>query len=821
MLSSISLSIESSVLMKTLQKLILNKYLVFAIVMALQAISLFRFIDYLPSVFRPLFVLVSFIVFPGTLTSLILYRKSLFPIWQIVGLGIGFGIGEMLLFGRLLLIVGASTPYLGYVIFGMTLVKVIWLCSYKLYLVSIKSTTDWRLFIIPLLTLLLIWLTMIQINLGYPAYPVNTFQLNDKWSYLAVIEQFLSSPNHLNLRPDTIIFGTNTRLSWNSWLYFIASMSYFTNIHPIQLIFQTFRPSIFFITFFSSYLLGYQLFRKHWLAFLATVLHILFAIGLDVEGFWFWMRLEEDKYFAFMTLMPIAWVFLLRVLDTRRRSDLFGLMVSSMSLALVHPLGIPALLLLSVPISLLEWLLNHHKGFDWRWLLITLLSIGVFIVITLFDKILVSQTPYVQQYIQIHGSLPSYDVSTVPNSLPAYASFVILTLIPLGIFAKKDRVARFLFLVTIVCLSILCVPIIAATLSIFTTSVGISRYNWLIPYGFIVTWIISKVLRRLSVSKFKLHYTIYIPAVTIVVVIVISSWNQWTITKKKWLFSQNVAEPSVLSTDIWQGFLEAKVYTDNKRTVTPNEYGFVAPTLWPKAELLIFNSPIHAPIYWPQIEDLYQINDIATAWMILDNLQPHVLLVPSQNGLSRLLAQNPVGIESLYSNKDVSVFAVDVPSALKGKDDAFAFVAHQYTLKFGECTFLSWDTENFSHIQLNGQDVASIASQSVCPRDNKTYVLQGNRVDGSLVAKTQHIFVSKKYDYMASFYADKYIIKRGECVVLRWQVEGIDKVYFQERPTVGESFSNECPSYDSLYSLRVVLRNQETIMRNITIYVGN
>jgi len=67
----------------------------------------------LSEIFRPFLVIVSLIVILGTLTALVVYRQQPIPFWQIVGFGIGFGFGEALLLGRLLLALSVSTPWLG------------------------------------------------------------------------------------------------------------------------------------------------------------------------------------------------------------------------------------------------------------------------------------------------------------------------------------------------------------------------------------------------------------------------------------------------------------------------------------------------------------------------------------------------------------------------------------------------------------------------------------------------------------------------------------------------------------------------------------
>jgi len=791
-----------------------------AVALGLQFIILKNSLAFLSGILASSLVITALIIIPGVLTVLLLYNREGILKWQVIGYGIGFGTAEVLVWGRLLLILGTDTSYLGYTLLATTILKIVWMWKR-----SIAPRTDalhwnWRLALVPLLTLIAIWIMLFQVNLTYPTYAVDTERLNDKWGYLAVIQQFLVSPAHLNLRPDAIIFGSNTRLSWNSWLYFQAATGRLTGLDPVTLVFHDFRPALFGLTTFGLFLLGYELFGNPWLALAGAVLQLLLVIGVDYDGFWVWMRLEEDKYFAFVTLMPFAWVFLLRVLKDRHWADLIGLMAVSLSLALTHPLGIPGLLLTSAPFSVVEWWLKRRKGFSFLWLVMVLSGMGIFIALTFLDKVLVVATPYIQNYLQTHETLAVYTVANAPVLLPPNARFILLALIPLGIFSLKDRIACFFFLATAAVATVLCVPFVTAIISQLTTSVGMNRYHWLIPYGFIVVWLIVKTSERWSIHVRRLNLLdpIFLTTGTIGVVVLISGWHQWTVDRNYWLFRQDTPQPTTLSENLWQAFLETADMVQNKRAITPVEYGLAAPTLWPGADLLIFNSPIHAPMNWPKIESLYQAQDIATAWMLLDELQPQALFVPHSTNLYGVLSQNPESLTLAYNNGEVSLFLTDVTDVPR-KEDALAFYADSHTLKPGDCIHLRWETVDLQAVRLDGQSVENVGEHQECPSQNAIYQLEGTRADSSTVARNLHVFVSPNYDYTASFGADRYVIQAGGCVKLHWHVEGIDSVYFQDQPTVGESSSKECPSADTLYTLRVKLRNQQWIVRNVTVYV--
>jgi polar amino acid transport system substrate-binding protein len=76
------------------------------------------------------------------------------------------------------------------------------------------------------------------------------------------------------------------------------------------------------------------------------------------------------------------------------------------------------------------------------------------------------------------------------------------------------------------------------------------------------------------------------------------------------------------------------------------------------------------------------------------------------------------------------------------------------------------------------------------------------------------------------FTVDRDHIKQGECVTFSWKVENVKEVYFyaegerwQDHPVTGEGSQVECPPVTTTYYLRVVLRDNSVVTRQITIYV--
>lgn len=815
----------------------MNKFRVFLVsVIALQILSvLTAVIGFLPLVLRPLIVLMGLVYFPGVLSACVAYQRQRASLWQIMGLGCALGLAEMLLVGRILLTFGLEVRWLGYVITGASILKVIFLWSRKPEFTTAtvnKLREPLLLYVVPLGFLLLFEITLITTNLSYPGYAVNTNDsrrladgINDKWSYLAVIEQFRFSPGDLNLRPEAVIFGSNTRLSWNSWLYFSASMSELTTIHPVQLIFNYFRPALSVLTIFSLTFFGYEVFGKSWLAWVGTALQLAFATALLIFSHYLWMRLEEDKFFAFFTLIPLGWAFLLRSIRYQRWQDLFGLSAISLALALIHPMGLLGLLLTGVPFTLIEWWYQRKQNFSVRRLIVILVGMMAFLSVTYIDRLLVYATPYVQSRLNEEGTLPTYDFLQAPNLMSPNTRFILLAFIPLLWFFRKDQIARFLGLSALSCVVVLSVPPITALASRLTARVGLDRYQWLIPTGFIATWLLLKFFEWLERDHPRLVYRaqVILPTALLGCLVVVSSWSQWSRDGLGWLLRQDTPQPTLVMSDkIWQGFLDTAPLVDGKRALTPTDYGLAAPTLWPGASLLIFNSPIHAPVNWPKIELFYKSEDIPTTWVLMDDLQGQAIFVPHDTPLYSTLSANPRWLNEVYRNDEASLFVAE-RSDLTLPSDTLSFTSNQYTIAPGKCVEILWESAGFEALEYQGKPAEDVGSQRECPSETSIYEIRGKRADGTSILKQLRVFVSSDYDYVLSFQADRYLISSGECVTLQWDAEGIDSIFYSDpnNGTVGHSTAQECPTTTTGYALYVKLQNGTALARLITIYVDN
>jgi len=70
-----------------------------------------------------------------------------------------------------------------------------------------------------------------------------------------------------------------------------------------------------------------------------------------------------------------------------------------------------------------------------------------------------------------------------------------------------------------------------------------------------------------------------------------------------------------------------------------------------------------------------------------------------------------------------------------------------------------------------------------------------------------------------SFYASPSSISYGQCAIIRWDVEGIKEVYFEGVGVTGHESREVCPYDDTTYTLRVITRDNRTIIRTVTVIV--
>lgn len=287
----------------------------------------------------------------------------------------------------------------------------------------------------------------------------------------------------------------------------------------------------------------------------------------------------------------------------------------------------------------------------------------VFLFIPFVDLALVKADPYVQNYVAQNGSLPIYSANTAiclidPSPVPR---LILLAVVPILFFATKDRVARTLVIIMLVCASTLCISPITALLSRFVTSIGLDRYEWLIPGGLVVAFWLNKLEAWVNPRLNSCYQTIFVPLVMLVLAFVLvyhAGWLNWRTRVTQLVNTSEPAKPTTdLGTNTWEAFINTASLIGESRAVTPTYYSVVAPTLWPFADLLIYNPGPNAE-NWAALDNLYDATDIDSVREIIGGLQIKYLLVPHMETLYHTLLKNSQGFAGIYQNVDVTVFKV-------------------------------------------------------------------------------------------------------------------------------------------------------------------
>jgi heat shock protein HslJ/uncharacterized protein YraI len=162
------------------------------------------------------------------------------------------------------------------------------------------------------------------------------------------------------------------------------------------------------------------------------------------------------------------------------------------------------------------------------------------------------------------------------------------------------------------------------------------------------------------------------------------------------------------------------------------------------------------------------------------------------------------------------------------------FSADQTNIEQGQCTTLRWSAHNVEVIWINPQyDLfdrtprPSEGVQQVCPAVTTTYEMRVRHRDGSFDQRDVTINVRPTQQPQISFWADRTTIDQGQCARLYWSVENVQGVWvypqgerYSRFPRVGNDSERVCPERTTVYEMRVLLRDNSTVYRQVTINVN-
>jgi hypothetical protein len=135
-------------------------------------------------------------------------------------------------------------------------------------------------------------------------------------------------------------------------------------------------------------------------------------------------------------------------------------------------------------------------------------------------------------------------------------------------------------------------------------------------------------------------------------------------------------------------------------------------------------------------------------------------------------------------------------------EPAIAFTADRTQVAPGECATLSWNVTDVKEVRLNGEGVAGVATQQVCPGSTADFEL--TVVTNADQTLTKRITITVQSSGPV-FWADQYALPPGACTTLHWSALNVQSVYLDGEGVSGVDQRDQvCPDVDSqFYTLEV------------------
>ncbi len=131
-----------------------------------------------------------------------------------------------------------------------------------------------------------------------------------------------------------------------------------------------------------------------------------------------------------------------------------------------------------------------------------------------------------------------------------------------------------------------------------------------------------------------------------------------------------------------------------------------------------------------------------------------------------------------------------------------AFGADAASVYACQCTALRWDVPSAGAVYLDGDPVERSGAREICPKETRTYTLRAEA--GCCDPVEARVTVEARPAPAISFVADRTEIKLGESVTFRWDMEGVQAVYFEGEGVGGHDSRTVTPKENHTYTLRVV-----------------
>ena len=180
----------------------------------------------------------------------------------------------------------------------------------------------------------------------------------DIWVYLAWVRELLNADKLALHEP---YFGNQigtSRTQINGWLLEQAALSKISGIDPVELVLHYLAPTLVVMSLLAVYALVRVLMKSETAAFLASSLYALGSLN-HLGGLWI-SRIAEDKFVSRFLFLPVALMFAVLFLETKRLRYLMIFAFLCWAVVAIHPVGLAILGLSTAGFGL------THLAINWR-----------------------------------------------------------------------------------------------------------------------------------------------------------------------------------------------------------------------------------------------------------------------------------------------------------------------------------------------------------------------------------------------------------------------------------------------------------------------
>jgi hypothetical protein len=184
---------------------------------------------------------------------------------------------------------------------------------------------------------------------------------------------------------------------------------------------------------------------------------------------------------------------------------------------------------------------------------------------------------------------------------------------------------------------------------------------------------------------------------------------------------------------------------------------------------------------------------------------PHI--TPKLGGtplwLKGLISLLGIAVVVLIGTLAIVLMPIFTPTPVPIPEMVVEFRADRTTILSGECAQLNWHVERAQWVEVNGQRVNPSGSMQVCPKATTNYVLVVGGGVGDVHSVTIHVESPAPTQVQIVLVAEPLTIKRGECAVIKWEVQGGFGVKLDGAIVSWADGMRVCPAQTTTYRLEV------------------